>query len=109
MSATLQVLTSAPAEVKLSNVSKKNLDPGFRLLTFRERVRMSITGCINHPFSWPQRLRFETRTFRYLLGYDSHQSCGHCGVKRFFNSKTLKAGPFFTETNIHPSSQNKGA
>jgi hypothetical protein len=66
-------------------------------LTRRQRFWMYVDGC-EHRWSFPQTdRRGMSAVYAANAPYDSHQQCPDCGAMRLFDSKEMKAGPFFTK------------
>ena len=71
---------------------------GIHLLTFTERFWLSVTGCRDHNWSFPQTDRKNmARAYAAHQPFDSHQQCPTCGAMRLFDSKTMLGGPTFSK------------
>ncbi len=71
---------------------------GIHLLTLTERFWLSVTGCRDHNWSFPQTDKKNMgRAYAAHRPNDSHQQCTSCGSMRLFNSQTMESGPLFTK------------
>lgn len=69
---------------------------GIHLFSIAERFWLSVTGCRDHNWSFPQTDKKNMgRAYTAHKPYDSHQQCPNCGTMRLFNSQTMEGGPFF--------------
>ena len=58
------------------------------VLGFR-RILLKLT-CPSHRWNWPRPIQGQRPD-----GFDAHQTCFKCMTERFYNTRTLQAGPLF--------------
>jgi hypothetical protein len=62
---------------------------GIRLVLGFRRVLLKLT-CPSHAWNWPRPIQGQKPD-----GFDAHQTCFKCTTERFYNTRTLQAGPLY--------------
>ncbi|HZP06393.1 MAG TPA: hypothetical protein VFB43_15960 [Terracidiphilus sp.] len=65
-----------------------------RLVHGFHRVLLKLT-CPSHRWNWPRPIQGEKPD-----GFDAHQTCFKCMTERFYNTRTLQAGPLFRRLTL---------
>ncbi len=55
-----------------------------------------MLACPSHRWNWPRPIPSAERPD----GYDAHQTCFKCMTERFYNTRTLQAGPLFRRLTL---------
>jgi hypothetical protein len=62
---------------------------GIRLVLGLHRFWLKLV-CPSHEWNWPRPIQGSKAD-----GFDAHQTCFKCMTERFYNTRTLQAGPLY--------------
>ncbi len=100
MAASHSYLQYAGAGSKNRNLRQPMGHPeGIRLIVGFRRILLKF-ACPSHAWNWPRPIHGEKPD-----AFDAHQTCFKCSTERFYNTRTLQAGPLYRTLvpgTVHP-------
>jgi hypothetical protein len=66
-----------------------NQPEGIRFVLGIHRFWLKLS-CPSHQWNWPRPIQGDKPS-----GFDAHQTCFKCMTERFYNTRTLQAGPLY--------------